>query len=520
MSIRNIGRLEKQDLSNLLHHPVALALMTALASLGYGMALASSVSPVLLIAAPLALVVAMFALFKAEIAAIVLLGITWGYISETANKFHGIPSLSKPLVALLVVNLVLKRFTGRRVPWVYDTSIWWMTSYFLVICLGMWYATVPDRTLLLVIDFAKDLILFLVLINLISSLSLFEDGVWVLLAVGALLGTLTLVQEVTQNYDATFGGLARAKVDSQIAEGFSNRPRAGGPTSEPLAFSQQLLVLVPLGLWGMVYGSTRARRLFAGYTFVACLGGIGLSFSRSSYVALAVVLALFALHIRLNWRYLLLIVPLLGVLLWVAPPELTARFSTLEQLLPGEDGVSPESTGLNSEASYRMRYVQLQMAINMFMDHPLLGVGGWNFVVLYPEYIQQSGSSSSVTFGPPHNYLLEIAADHGVLGLFVIVGILVVTWRRLHKARRSFMSTGNQRMAELAAALQIAFVGYLTSAAFLHGLYSRFLWLQVSLAVALALIAQREQAKTSVMEISKSTLDAHNEKYRPHTMPA
>jgi O-antigen ligase len=482
--------LSKQNLLSMAQRPVVLALAAMLLSLAYGVSLAHSIPALWLVAAPLALGIGYAALFKPELAAIALLGITWGYISEAANKFHGVPSLTKPLVGLLALALIVRRFSGRRTGFAYDTTTWWMLGYLVVIVAGLWYARYPDRVLFLANDFAKDFVLYLVLINLITSPKNFERCIWVLLAVGALLGTLTMYQEATQNYESTFGGLARMKL-AQIADGIQDRPRAGGPTSEPLAFGQQLLVLVPLGLWAMIYSRSLFGRLFAVYATLACLAGVGLSFSRSSYIALAAALALFALHIRLNPRYMLLVLALVGVLLWTAPPEFTARFQTLQNLLPGEAGVNAENQGVNSEASYRMRSIQLGIALDMFIDHPILGVGAWNFTELYAEYVNERGSAIPAMFGPPHNYYLEIAAEHGLIGLIVILAILLLTFSRLRSAQHWFSLAGNRRMAELMVALQIALVGYLISATFLHGLYSRFLWLQVSLAVASALIARR-----------------------------
>jgi putative inorganic carbon (hco3(-)) transporter len=488
--------LSTAHLLDLARRPLALALGTILVSLLYGLALAYAIPPLWLIALPIALGVGLAALFKPELAAIALLGITWGYISEIANKFHGVPSITKPLVALLALTLIVRRFNGRRKGFVYDNTTWWMLAYLLVICLGLLYAAYPERVLLLINDFAKDFVLFLVLINLITSVRNFERSIWLLLFVGALLGTLTMYQEATQNYESNFGGLARMKL-AQIAQGIQDRPRAGGPTSEPLAFGQQLLVLVPLGLWGIAYGRSVFARCFAAYATAACLAGVGLSFSRSSYLALAVALALFALHIRLNPRYMVLLALLGGALLWIAPPEFTARFQTLQNLLPG-DGVNPEDMGVQSESSYEMRSIQLGIALDMFTDHPILGVGAWNFTELYSDYVNERGSAIAEGFGPPHNYYLEIAAEHGIIGLIVFLSTLLMSFSRLRLAQHGFALLGDRRMTELAVALQIALTGYLISAMFLHGLYSRFLWLQVSLAVAFALIAQAQARQRGI----------------------
>ena len=462
---------------------VLIALGASLICIVYGIGIGYAVSPLLLVFIPLALAIGLGALVRPEIGAVVLLSIRWGYLSEIAVRFHHVPSIATFLFALLVVAVVLRRFSGRQTPLAYDQTTWWMLAYLFVIALGLWYAVAPNRVMELLIDFAKSVLLYLVLINLITSIRLFERSMWLLLAVGALLGTLTLYQEITHSYDSNFGGLARMEI-AQIASGVHDRPRASGTIGDPNAYGQLLLVLVPIGLWALVQGRTLLERIGAGYATCACLAGVVLSFSRGAYLALAVVLILFALHIRLNPRYLLVILPLIGLVWWFTPPEVSARFGTLEELLPGGKGV-------NSEESYLGRFVSMRMAINMFGDHPLLGVGGWNYSTHYQNYIREDGSRVADEIHVAHSYYLEIAAEHGLAGLLVVGGIIVLTLRRLRLAQHLFTSAGNRRMAELAALLQMSFAAYLVSAAFLPGSYTRYLWLQVNWAVALACIARR-----------------------------
>ncbi len=467
------------------HRARLLALAACVFSVIYGFSLGSYISPFVLIAVPLALMVGILALTKPEHAAAVLLVVEWGYISDIAVRFHGVPSISKPIVVLLALILVMRRFTRQRVPLLYDPIIWWMLAYWGVTCLGLWYATDPDRTIPVVIDVGKQLLMFTVLVNLVRSAKSFELIMWLLLAVGALLGTLAVYQEVTHSYNSNFGGLARMEL-GRISEEVLDRPRAAGTTGSPLAYGQQLLVLVPIGLWALLDARTLIRRVMAGYATAAILAGIGLSFSRSTYVALAVVIVVFILYVRMSPRYLLLVVPLIGALLWVAPPEFTARVGTLENLLPAAD-----NEGVRSEASFNRRSVEMLMAVMMFVDHPILGVGGGNYPALYPQYIRETGSPVPDEERWPHSFYLEVAAEHGIIGFLVWSGILIITWQRLRAARRRLIAIGNQRMAELAVALQIGFLGYLVMAVFYHGAYPHFLWLQVSMAVAFAAFAHR-----------------------------
>lgn len=478
-----------------------LALAALILSVLYGVSLGLSISPLVLIAAPLALLVAVLTLVRPQYAAAVLLAVEWGFIADILVHFHGVPSITKMLVVGLASILVWQRFTGRRVPLLYDPIIWWMLAYWVITCLGLWYAREPDRTMFMVIDVAKQLVMFTVLTNLLRTAKSFELAVWLLLGVAALLGTLTVYQEATHSYHMDFGGLARMEI-GQITEDLQDRPRAGGTTGSPNPYALQLLVLVPIGLWAMLHGGTLLRRAAGGYATAAALAGIGLSFSRSMYIGLAVVLLAYALYIRLSPRYLLLVVPLMGVLFSVAPPELTARLTSLEMLLPSEGNV-----GIRDEASFKGRSVEMLMAVLMFVDHPILGVGGANYPAWYPEYIRATGSPVRDRERTPHSYYLEIAAEHGLIGFVIWSGILLLVWLRLSRARRLFRAAGQHRIAELASALQLGYLGFLVGSLFLHAAYPQFFWLQVGMAVALASIARRS-ALLPTMEPERSPAPA------------
>lgn len=467
---------------------LAMILGVTLVALVYGFLVTRELPAIVLIVLPVAALAALLGALQVELLAVALLGITWGYISEVLVKFHGIPSISKPLVALIVALILQRRYLGRGTRLRTHPLLWWMLGYMFVLGAGLWYAQYPERTWLVVIDFAKELLLFFVVINTLTSERWLERGVWAMLLVGAVYGGLTLYQEAVTGYGNDFGGFARSSI-GEIAEGVSNRRRAGGPTSEPNAFGQQLLTLVPIGLWATLYARTPAGRVLGAVAAFACLSGAALSFSRGTYLAILVTVIALGMHLRLNPRFLL-VLPVLLIALSVAPPELRARFGTLDTLLPVSSQANRER-----DASLERREIEMLMAVYMFADHPIVGVGADNYAAHFSDYVKAYGSNVDVDNRNAHSYYLEVAAEHGLVGLIVVGAILALSIGALRRARRRFLALGDRRMAELMAALLIGLVGYAVSATFLHGDYSRFLWLQVDIAAACALIAARAQAR-------------------------
>jgi len=473
------ARLQQTPLVSL-----ALGLAVLLVCAAYGFLLSRDLPIALIMGAPVAAVVAVVGLRRPELLTVALLAITWGYVSEVLVKFQGAPSVAKSIVVLLVLVVLYQRVMTPGFRLATHPLLWWMLAYTLVVCAGLWYAEHPERTWLVVIDVTKELLLLFVVMNTLTTERWLARGVLAMLLVGAVLASLTLYQELTRSYGNSFGGFARSSI-GQIADGVSNRARAGGPINEPNAFGQQMLVLVPIGLWAAFYARTILARVIGGYAAFACLAGAALSFSRGAYLALIVMVVLLAVRSRLNWRYLLLL-PLLLFALNNSPPELRARFTTLYSLLPGGERQAGER-----DASLERREIQMQMAVYMFLDHPLVGVGADNYSALFRKYVTSYGSDVDVDTRNAHSYYLEIAAEHGVLGLLVIGGVMIVTLISLRRARLAFKAVGNERMAELATALRISFICYAVTAIFLHGDYTRFFWLQVDIAAACSLVAMR-----------------------------
>ena len=82
-------------------------------------------------------------------------------------------------------------------------------------------------------------------------------------------------------------------------------------------------------------------------------------------------------------------------------------------------------TQSQKSVSYRLEYWQSTVA--MIRDHFWLGCGPGNFKQFYSEYKLPSASE---TIADPHNFLLEIWATTGTLGLLALVGVMVTfTWQ-------------------------------------------------------------------------------------------
>jgi O-antigen ligase len=95
----------------------------------------------------------------------------------------------------------------------------------------------------------------------------------------------------------------------------------------------------------------------------------------------------------------------------ILPAGYLARLGALGQVGEIQAGVDP---------SIRGRTAELTAAWEMFADHPLVGVGYGNYIVLYPEYARESGIDLRSTERNAHNLFLATAAETGIAGLIAL----------------------------------------------------------------------------------------------------
>ena len=152
-----------------------------------------------------------------------------------------------------------------------------------------------------------------------------------------------------------------------------------------------------------------------------------------------------------------------------------------------------------SDPSVANRYAENVVALQMFRDHPLLGVGPANYSPRYVAYAQRLGFDTGYAGGPyraneqeAHNLYLEALAESGVLGGLVLFGTfalaLLASWRARARLPR--------REALLAEGTLVALLVVLTASIFLHNAYPRYPWIFVGLALAAGRLARGVPAET------------------------
>jgi O-antigen ligase len=424
------------------------------------------------------LAVALVSVQRLDLGLFFLLAFTYARVFEVGSRDHGLPSLRLPFaVGLIVLALLSARDLDKLGPAVVTRALAAFAAYGAVLFLSVFWAKDGSVALSAVVAYGKDMVIVLAVFVLITTPSALRLAVWAIVVAALALAALSVLQYTLQAFGQTFFGFAKAPIQNIVGE--YNGPRVAGPLGAPNYFAQMLLIAVPLGLERALHAARHALRVLGLASALACGAAIFLTFSRGGFFGLVVILALILL------RYRPKIVPLVVAAVVVfaiaaSSSPYVARVSTINELIPGQ---SPKT---GQDVVIHGRDALAKIAVRMFSDHPVTGVGYGNYAVRYNAYNRSVGADPAVGT-TPHDLVLEVAAETGVLGLAAWGALLFLALRSLARTRRWAQAVGSVELAGLVEALFIAIVGYQVTALFAHGAYPIFYWLLL----ALALVCER-----------------------------
>lgn len=434
-----------------------------------------------------------------------------------ATRYHGVPEPVAAAFILLLALPVLHHLLVRGERLRTDEVVPMLLLFLGVLLVASLRARSVEAALEHIAKFvAEGFLLYLLVINAVRSAASLRRVIWTALAAGSLLGTLSLYQEATGSFDQQFGGLAHrnyeylalreqlraAPDDPAVREALRSHStgersrRAEGPMDEPNRYAQILIVLLPLAAFLHRSAGSRAGRLCAAAAGAAVLGGIVVSYSRGAFLAVGLLLAA---GLFLRWvrpAHLLIGSLALVPVIPAATPALVERVGSIGSALSlVRDDAAEEADG-----AIRGRATAMMAAFQVFLDHPVIGVGPGQYTDFYSaEYHQKNPRLKFRDLREPrraHSLYLEMAAELGVVGLSVFLSTLLLLLRELWRARRRLLRRSPEH-AELATAFCLSLLAYLATAAFLHLAYQRYFWFLVALAGTALLVIRAWERSAS-----------------------
>jgi O-antigen ligase len=448
---------------------IALGGLSALA-----VGLASALDVIAALGVAIAIAVALITAMRPSII-LAMLSIS---ISLELVSFGGV-NISRLLapVALLVVLLELIRGKA-SVRW--SAPIGWVVAYALwAIASGFWTVSIAG-TVFLLSSLAVALVYMVAFAALLDSRRELERILYIFALASLFVGALTFLAFFREDQS---GGLQEG--------------RSQGGTGDPSFFAAYQLVALPLVLTLAAHAKQRWLRLGLYVAVLAIIGSLFTSLSRGAFIALAVLIPLIlALPARAFFRssaqkqFLLLLVVLAGTsVVLLAPTQVITRVESIY----AEEGSDTQGSGrlnlwLAAEQSIR--------------DHPVLGVGYGSFRYISNDLLLQTPGVDLEHYeirddgAEAHNLYLGTAAELGLPGLILYLGIMASTAAALRRTARRAFQAGEEFLGRVANALVLSLVAWAIASIFISTETTRAFWILVGLSLALPKLIP-EQARVT-----------------------
>jgi putative inorganic carbon (hco3(-)) transporter len=419
-----------------------------------------------------------------------LLVVLFSHLSNTLIRNFGIPSLLQALIAGAALLVWMRRHLLRPDIAALHPVALLLTAYAAVVFTSSIWATETASADARLAEVLKSVIICILVGSVAAASRTLRTAASAIALTAATLGAISLLQVTTGWLDPALGGLL--DLETGTIYGSHAAPRAAGPpVSDPNFYARILLIALPLSAALAINARSIAGRLFYGVGGAIIGGAVLATYSRGAMLALAVITALFLLSLRVSIARVSVLLAAALVLVVLLPDDVRKRFLTVESIVA-------DATGSERDSSVEKRKLLLRSGLEMFLDHPVRGVGGGGFGLHYPAYANRVGSQFTDYHDPgsiefPHALYLEVASETGLLGLVTLGGALAAACVSIWRSRRALLDQGRNEEAVIATTVGVALAGYLVTSLFLHETHLRYVGLQFGLVIAVHRIATAQQ---------------------------
>jgi len=203
--------------------------------------------------------------------------------------------------------------------------------------------------------------------------------------------------------------------------------------------------------------------------------------SRGGFLGLCVIALGLAAKSRYKVTGLLAVVLIGSITFAVLPGRIAERVGTIR-------------TASEADQSAQMRFDSWWVSLQIIGDHPLLGVGPRNMLGLYSRYLQTENIRVA------HNSFLQMAVDAGLPALLLFLGVIVLSFVRLRRARAVLKARApDSPLIAYSHGLEIALLAYIVSGNFLSRHDLELVYEVFALATSFGLLGRdlQRQAETS-----------------------
>ena len=194
--------------------------------------------------------------------------------------------------------------------------------------------------------------------------------------------------------------------------------------------------------------ANKGRKVLGATLIGLILACIFFSFNRGTWVGILFGLSVLVLQGQINRRRVALSILLIAGLAVLMGTSVFGEIDVEQKVV---DLVHYSSSSAES------RIVRWLSAVNVVMDHPLLGVGYNNYAFVYGNYSILEGFQPS--YGSPHNMYVDILTGTGFIGFTVFMALMVQIWRRMRSNLRAPLPPDLMRLSQGIFLAHLFFLG-------------------------------------------------------------
>ena len=348
-----------------------------------------------------------------------------------------------------------------------------MTAFLLVLIVASTLATFPSISWSHWFDFVGWYVIYFLIISIVTT----KERYFIFLVIFLL-----------ANFKLSIFG-ARTWISRGF--GFSDWGIAGPPGyfENSSDLSAEMLMFAPIAFELALFVKPHVKRVTYWFLMLGAVTGamtVLAASSRGSQLGLAAQAAWVAIQRKLKLKILVAIALVAAVGYGLLPAEEKARFA---------------SAGTDNTSIQRLHY--WQAGLKMIEDHPVLGIGYFNFPEVYAIYNPNELWRGTAQL--PHNIFIQVGTDAGLIGLGIF---LMLIYRNLKGARDIQRACkGNPEAPAFAAGvakgLTLTTWGFVIAGQFNTVSYYPFLWINLALTVSLANIVRRAGQQPAPTGISR-----------------
>jgi len=271
--------------------------------------------------------------------------------------------------------------------------------------------------------------------------------------------------------------------------------RLGGTQINPNEFAAANITFLSLMLFQLYNLKSIFSKFLLGIVTAFLVFSIIASGSRAGLITLVFITVLFLIQSAHQPKDVLkgiLALSAIGVIFLFIINSLEIPLISKRRIL---DIPSPSSFVMDpmsiKESSTRNRALQMQVAKEMFLARPILGLGPRFYIMEEEQYLVQLHYYRRQS--SPHNIYIALLTERGILGTFLFLCLIGLTLRDFRKAGSCFRKQRNSTLLNWTRGIELSYAGFLffglSSAT---GLSDKYMIVAMALAPVLRKIAIRE----------------------------